>query len=874
MISSLLLALALSGGVSGAPLQRALKGTVQDNSGAPVAGATVIVACPNEARSTYSDGRGQFQVEGLPSTRCTVSGSAEHFAPTLIEVDLSTGPVLNARLVLPVQTLDESVVVTTSAGFRESATESPLGVAIVGRRELALRPYTVLPQVLREEAGVLVQQTTSSAGSPVIRGFTGQSNIYLVDGVRLNTSIWRSGPVQYLAWLTPVNVERLELVRGPVSVQYGSDALGGAVNVIGARPAFADGGVKLTGQLEGTIASADRSGGVQGTVALHHRRFAAAIAATTRSAGELRAGGGRDSHAAVTRFLGLPSRTLYERLPSTGFAQRGVHVTAQARVGLTGILSSVYRHDRQNGISRYDRIAGGEGLFRSEITPQRFHLGFLRYEQPAMGVLGGVRLTFSVNRQEDGTIEQARPLAASAVNGDRTSVTALGYQAQGQRRLRFASLTYGADLYDERIDGERWQQVGPTLSAIRPLIPDGTRYRSAGAFAQVTRDLFERLSVRGGVRYGRYVYRTTSAPAFAIAPETVVSQAMTFNTAASVRFSESLRATFSVSRGFRAANASDLGAVGVSGGGGFEISPATARELGALVGTTDGGNAVSTGRRVGDLLPESEMAYEAGIRASTGRLAASLTVFDLELRDAIQRRAAIFTTDVVGHVISGREIVRQDAEGRAFIAIDPRPITTRVNSSRARVRGLDAEGTLRVGRAWTARAWFSLSNGRDLESGGYLRRMNPPMGGSTLAWAGPRRLTLETVLTFARAQTRLTSGDFGDARIGGQRSASTIAAYFNGTATDLGLVRDGILLPTGETLAQVQARVLGGASVSRLFDQAPGFVALGLRGMYPLSRRADLVVIGENLTDRNYRLLGSGVDAPGRNLQARVRVRF
>ena len=61
----------------------------------------------------------------------------------------------------------------------------------------------------------------------MLRGFTGQRNLYLIDGVRYNTAAWRDGPSQYLAWLPAADVDHIELVRGPASAQYGSDALGG-----------------------------------------------------------------------------------------------------------------------------------------------------------------------------------------------------------------------------------------------------------------------------------------------------------------------------------------------------------------------------------------------------------------------------------------------------------------------------------------------------------------------------------------------------------------------------------------------------------------------------------------------------------------------
>ena len=151
--------------------------------------------------------------------------------------------------------------------------------------------------------------------------------------------------------------------------------------------------------------------------------------------------------------------------------------------------------------------------------------------------------------------------------------------------------------------------------------------------------------------------------------------------------------------------------------------------------------------------------------------------------------------------------------------------------------------------------------------------MPPPLGSAGLRWSTDR-LVVDGTVSFAGRQTRFNAGDLTDARIGGSRTRASIASFFRGTATDMGLVAGGLLLQTGETLAQVQTRVLGDAASAPLYSSEPGFVVLGVRMNVKLSSRVNLIAIGENLTDRNYRLYGSGADAPGANLQIRLRASF
>lgn len=245
----------------------------------------------------------------------------------------------------------------------------------------------------------------------------------------------------------------------------------------------------------------------------------------------------------------------------------------------------------------------------------------------------------------------------------------------------------------------------------------------------------------------------------------------------------------------------------------------------------------------------------------------------MELFDFLQRRALVFDRNVVGTTISGFQVVRQDATGLGYIAQDVRPIATRVNVDRARIAGADVEGEFRLTSSWAASGHVSVIRGKVIPSGEFLRRIAPPMGTARLRWTAERTWA-EGVVSFAGEQSQLNSADLTDARIGAVRTRASIATFFGAGATDLGLVRDGVLLATGETLPQVQQRVLGNAASAPLYLTHAGFVTLGLRGGIRLPSNLDLAVMLENLTDTNYRLYGSGVDAPGFDAQVRIRYQF
>lgn len=848
-------------------------GVIRDEQGGAIREASVEVACGGEGRSMEADAVGNFVMSSLPFARCSVSAESRLFERATVEADLTSGAA-HTTLTLLVKGFATQVVVTPTRGREEATFDLPEVISVTTREAIDSRPFRLLPQVLREEPGVLLQQTTTAQASPIIRGFTGQSNVLLLDGVRFNTASWRSGPSQYFSWIDSGVVSRLELVRGPGSVQYGSDALGGTINVRTMTPTLSPQGLRVGGDVRATLGSADKSSGGQVNLVVQAPTAAFRFGATTERVGNLRAGRGIDSHAAVTRFLGLPSTVLGTRLADSGFKQSGAYVVGQVRAGALGSVRTLYLHENQTGASRYDRINGGDGVYRSGFTPQRLDFSIVRYESHRAGIFDEWSAGLSVNRQVDGRFEQTRPTAV--FDQQRAVTTVLGYQFDVRRQIGRHRLLAGTEFYDESTDASR-EQITPLTGAVapnRPDIPDGTGYVNLGVFVQDTAELLPgRVTLRWGLRYGRFGFSTTANPAFGVVDERVLSDAVTFSAGTVIALSRNLHATFNVGRGFRAANSADLGNTGLTGGGGLEVAPSRASALGGFVGTTGATGAVSTGEVVPHLRPEVLYSFEPGLKFRAGRFSASVSAYDLEYLKSIQRRAIVFPTDVVGALISGYQVVRQDATGLAYIAQDIRPIATRVNVDHARLLGFDAEGITQIGRQWRASAFISMTNGSLLNTHEYLRRMPPPLGGAAVRWSSSRTW-IEGLVSFAASQTRFNSGDLTDARIGAVRTRSSIANHFNGSATDLGLVTGGLLQATGETLAQVQDRVLGAAASSTMYDHGPGFFVLGARGGVRLTPQVEMTVIGENLTDRNYRLYGSGVDAAGINLQVQVRYRF
>ncbi len=122
----------------------------------------------------------------------------------------------------------------------------------------------------------------------------------------------------------------------------------------------------------------------------------------------------------------------------------------------------------------------------------------------------------------------------------------------------------------------------------------------------------------------------------------------------------------------------------------------------------------------------------------------------------------------------------------------------------------------------------------------------------------------------AARQDRLSGGDRDDERIGASFRRADIAAFFNGS-------RVAGHSPTGETLLQIQNRVLPGVDDNTrvpLYTATAGWATLGIRSGFPLGEQWQINAAIENLLDKNYRFHGSGIDAPGFNVWLGVRYAF
>lgn len=600
------------------------------------------------------------------------------------------------------------LVVTPGRGS-ENPDELPVRVITRDQSDLHLeRMARTVPEALRETPSVMVQKTGHGQGSPYLRGWTGFRTLMLVDGVRLNNSVFRDGPNQYWSTVDPLSLDRLELMLGPGSVLYGSDAIGGTVQAFTPDP-LARRAAGETGRLYLRGASAERGVASRVEVLTDAGENAAAQAGVTvKRHGNLRDGAGR--------------------LPNTGYDEWAVDAKVSgwgpddSRWTLAYQELEILEAPRTHRTTRAVPFRGTDvGTDRRLDLDQSRRLVYGTWEQPhTPGNWRDLRATLSWHRQAE---TQNRERGDGRRDRQDFTVNTHGLSVQGSLGEPASSLTVGSDVYWDRVSSSSERFAAGASEGARGIqgpVGDDADYVTAGVFAQHRRHLSENWEAVLGVRgewvaadVGRFENPETGEPdSLSEQWRTAVGSGQLIR-----RFGGGWQAHAGVSQGFRAPNLSDLTSFGVARSGEVETpSP--------------------------DLDPERFLNYELGIRRSEGTVRGELTLWYTDVSDLIGRKP------------TGGE---RDGE----------PVVTKTNAADGYMHGVEL--TLEwlpspAWRVWTAASWqegrvdsFAGAAGeRDRE---YFSRLMPLTVHLGARHNVSDRLWVETVLTHAEKADKLSAGD-------------------------------------------------------------------------------------------------------------------
>ena len=674
-------------------------------------------------------------------------------------------------------------VIVAATGYGTAPFDMPFATSVLSAASLDTRQPRTLPIALEEQPGLMVQKTSSAQGAPYIRGFTGFRTLLLIDGIRLNNSVFREGPNQYWGTVDPLSLSRLELVKGPASVLYGSDAVGGTVNAVSLTPTFSappstsstspSSAPPATAHVSHRYASADDSHitrlAASGRL---HDRLAGQIGLSQKNYHDLRAGRGTGSQ------------------PRTGYSESGLDASLAYRIGPHTRLTALAQDFTQDDAWRtHSTVYGstwrgtrpGNDLQRSLDQSRRLFAVQLHADHLATPV-DELHLSVSHQRQQE---DQFRLRNDRRREDTGFVVATFGTFVQAQSPSPFGRWIYGGEFYRDRVDSTsiRYRADG-SLNAvdIQGPVADDATYDLAGAYLE---NRLPRLGPVDLILGGRFNYAAADARRVrdprsgATTRVTADWHSLLASLRGVVRLDSAGRHNLfaGLSESFRAPNLSDLTRFDIAEGGQIE-TPAPG------------------------LKPEFFVTAEAGWRTRHDHGSASVAAFHTVIRNQIIRTPT-------GALVDGLAEV------------------TKRNSGAGYVQGLELAGTFRLLPEWTLSTALTWMRGEldyfpSSSSASILRaplsRVMPLTGHVTLRWDAPTARTwLELAASAATRQNRLAPGD----RVDTERIPIT------GT---------------------------------------PGYAVGKLRTGWRATAALTLTAALENITDTDYRIHGSGLNEPGRNL--------
>jgi len=879
-----------------------LSGVVRDSSGAVLANANVALVTGEQTsvKSVRTDKAGQFALDQLAAGRYLLIVSFPGFSDKRVAVIVSATTPRVVDVVLDPTPVEAEVTVTATPGVAQDIQTVSQPINVIESDAILERAKAVVAQAVLEEPGVNLLRTSPTMAGIYIRGLTGNKVNVFVDGVRYSNSAQRGGVNTFLDLIEPSSLQAIEILRGPNSAQYGSDAMGGSVQFLSQMPSLlSPGGPTWRGAVTFRANSADQSVGTNLSAGYSAERFGMVVNAAVRKMNRLRPGEGLDSHAAITRFLGLPSTALMlARLPDTQFLQYGGLLKFNWTPTTSDQFVVSYSRSQQDNGKRYDQLLGGDGNLVADLRNLMLDFVYLKYNRAGLGIFDQVTATYSFNTQREERVNQGgngNPQASITHEYER--MYAHGFQVKGVARLGDRhELLIGGEFYPERIKAPSFafNPVNGATTVRRGRVPDGATYRSEGIYVQ---DAFEivpgLLRAVGDLRYSGAHYRAYAADSPVVngkplwPDDALDTSSVTFRAGVVATPKPGWSFTANVSRGFRAPHITDLGTLGLTGSG-FTVSATEVKGLGATIGSAAGATATSTGKAVTAASPETSLNYEAGFSYRSRRLSTEGAFFVNNIFDNIVYQALILPQGAVGIALGDQVISTQGATGVVYVPASSSPVLVRVNYGDARIMGFEHRLDWSIAPGWSAGTVLTLLHAKDTATG-----LAPNIEGGTpgpdfylkLRYSAPNgRYWVEPILHVVGEQTRLSTLDLEDRRTGATRTQSNIRNFFYNGATARGWVSTGpdgvkgnaddVLIQTGETLAQVQSRVLGTAASAPLYTSVHGYTTVAVRAGYRFSQNRQVTFEFENVTDKNYRGIAWGLDAPGRSVSFAYVTRF
>jgi len=546
-----------------------------------------------------------------------------------------------------------SEVVISVSKWEQDKKDVSQKIVSISSEDIAIATPQTSADLLQSSGQVFIQKSQLGGGSPIIRGFSTNRLLLTVDGVRMNTAIFRGGNVQNVISIDPFTVDRTEIILGPGSVVYGSDAVGGVMNFYTAKPKFGiTGEHKVTGNVLARYASAssEKTGHVDFNIGKENWAFLTSVSYTDFE--DLKMGSNGPDDYLRTEFVETvngedivrqnsdPEEQLFTGYQQINLLQKIRFMPTEKWDFNIGLLYS-----ESSDYPRYDRlIRRRDGNLQSAewfYGPQRWGMGNIQvFHKSRSNIHDKIKVTAAYQFFEESRND--RNFGSKILSRTQEQVDVYSFNVDLEKEFnKKTTLYYGGEYILNNVfsDGsERNIDTGETATA-PSRYPDGSTWQSIAAYASIKNKFSEKLRFQGGLRYNRIILYSDFDKEFFDFPfeeANIDTDAITGTGGLSWLPNDILHWKLNFSTAFRAPNIDDVGKI-------FDSEP------GSVVVPNP------------DITPEYAYNGELGLTATIGdNLSIDLATYFTYLDNALVRRD--FNINGETEVIFGGEVSRGEEE--------------------------------------------------------------------------------------------------------------------------------------------------------------------------------------------------------------------
>lgn len=625
--------------------------------------------------------------------------------PSYKEYLLKAGDLKNNIVVPLVEKIVHIQEIVVSANrWEQDVDKVPQEILSINRKSIEQDQPQTSADMLASTGQVFVQKSQMGGGSPMLRGFAANNVLLVVDGVRMNNAIYRSGNLQNVINIDPLALEGTEVVFGPGSVIYGSDALGGVMDFHTITPHFSVDKTLFSGQALTRYNSAnnEKAGHLHFTIGRRNLSFFSSI--SYNNFDDLKAGENHmDDYPDYGKNPFLVIREdgndliIKNPAPNTQ-SPSGFHLFStvnKLRYRKDDLdLTYGFYYSTTGDIPRYDRhIELGEDNLpvyaEWHYGPQRWMMNSLKAEYFKSNILFDQLKVILANQQVKES-RHTRKIGNDWRRNQNEEVDVWSANIDADKAFIKSSLYYGLEVVSNYVASSANElniNTGATAPEVSRYPSGGSRWSSYAAYISYSYELTEKSNLNAGFRYNYITLNAENADSGIFEREniSVKNGSLTGSIGLVHKFNKNWKLRTNLSNGFRAPNVDDVGKI-------FEVSD----------------NTISVPNE--DLKSQYTYSAEVATSYTTDKWLLDLTVYQTWVDQVMTRN---------NFTVNGQDSIFIEGSNKQIVAV--------TNSGKAQIRGFTASLKHEISPILALESHFTYTWGEE-ENGEPLRHAPPPFG--------------------------------------------------------------------------------------------------------------------------------------------------